>query len=196
MLRSTIGFLAEPASSFLDQGEITLNNTRQRRAQAYGLVSKDDLPFVVHLSVPDKFWVAITEVVGMPELRSDPRFQTRDNRHNNYAELDAIFKEVALSRTRAEWFELLASADVPHGPIHGIGSMFSDPQVGQLRMIHEIDMGDQRPLRQVGPPLAMAGTPLRVSPPAPRHGQHTAEVLREVGYSDADIIRFRDVGVI
>ncbi len=197
MLRSTIGFLAEPASSFLDQGEITLNNTRQRRAQAYGLVARDDLPFVIHLSVPDKFWIAVTNVFGVPNLRTDPRFISRDDRHNNYAELDVIFKEVALSRSRVEWFELLAAADVPHGPIHGIESMFSDPQVGQLRMIHEIEMaGGQRPLRQVGPPVAMDGTPLRVHPPAPNHGQHTAEVLREAGYTDSDVLQLRDSDVI
>lgn len=196
MLRSTIGFLAEQGSSFLDQGEITLNNTRQRRAQAYGLVSMDELSFVIHLSVPEKFWVALTNVIGKPDLQNDPRFMSRDDRHNNYAELDAILKEVALTKPRTEWFALLAAADVPHGPINEIETMFNDPQVSQLRMIHEIDMKDQRPLRQVGPTIQMDGTPLRVEPPAPDHGEHTDELLAEIGYDNAAIEHLRESGVI
>lgn len=196
MLRSTIGFLAEPGSSFLDQGEITLNNTRQRRAQAYGLIASDDLPFVIHLSVPEKFWIALIDVIGQPNLRDDPRFATRDDRHNNYAELDVLLKKVALTKPRAEWFDLLAAADLPHGPINGIEAMFNDPQVSELRMVHETEMDGQRPLRQVGPPMRLDGTPLRVGPPAPDHGQHTDEVLAEIGYSPSDIDRLRDARVL
>jgi len=103
---------------------------------------------------------------------------------------------VALTKSRADWFDLLAAADVPHGPINEIETMFNDPQVSQLRMIHEIDMKDQRPLRQVGPTIEMDGTPLRVEPPAPDHGEHTDELLSEIGYDNAAIGRLREAGVI
>ena len=65
MLRSTLGFLAEPGSSYLDQGEVTVRNTRQRRAQSHGLVASDGLPFAVHMSVPEKFWIAMSEAFGL-----------------------------------------------------------------------------------------------------------------------------------
>jgi formyl-CoA transferase len=197
MLRAIVGLLAEPGSVFLDQGQETISNTRQRRAQAYGVVSSDGLPFVVHMSVPEKFWLAVTEVFGLVELREDPRFIDRMARHDNYAALDEILKRSALTRTRADWFDLLERADVPHGPINGFAEVFDDPQVAELELIETIEMPPgERPLRQVGPSLRLSDTGLRVEPPAPNLGQHTEEVLAESGFSPAEIGSLRDQGVI
>lgn len=196
MLRAVLGFLVEPGSSFLDMGEVTLPTTRQRRAQSYGLVSSDGLPFIVHLSVPDRFWHALLEAMDLRELAGDPRFSTRDGRHDHYQELDEILKERARARTRAEWFAALEAADLPHGPINGFDTVFDDPQVAALGVVEEIDMGDERPLRQVGPPFVLSDTPLRVTPPAPALGQHTDEILTELGRTPEQIRRLRADGVV
>lgn len=197
MLRAMVGLLAEPGSVWLDQGQETVSNTRQRRAQSYGLVSSDGLPFVVHMSVPEKFWLAVTEVFDLLGLREDARFIDRSARHDHYLELDAVLKEAARSRTRDEWFRALAAADVPHGPIHDFTTLFTDPQVEALEMVDEVDLGEgQRPLRQVGPPLRMEGTPLRIDPPAPGLGEHTNEVLAEAGFEPDRIAALRDAGII
>ncbi len=197
MLRAVVGLLAEPGSVYLDQGQETVSNTRQRRAQAYGMVSGDGLPFVVHMSVPEKFWHAVTEVFDLIELREDPRFSDRMARHDNYAVLDRILKAAALRRTRSEWFESLERADVPHGPINGFAEVFEDPQVHELGIVETIDMpGDERPLAQVGPSFLMSETGLRVDPPAPTLGQHTDEILSEIGMSVGEIDRLRSEGVI
>jgi formyl-CoA transferase len=197
MLRSVVGLLAEPGSVFLDQGQTTIANTRQRRAQAYGLVSADDLPFVIHMSVPEKFWIAVTDVFGVADLRQDPRFRDRHARHDHYADLDAVLKEAARAKTRTEWFELLDRADVPHGPINRFEELFDDPQVAELGIIAEVAMPDgARPLRQVGPQFVLGRTPLRVTPPAPGLGEHTGEVLTEFGFDDAEIAALRAAGTI
>lgn len=197
MLRAIIGLLAEPGSVFLDQGNTTVANTRQRRAQAYGLRSSDGLPFVIHMSVPEKFWLAVTEAMGLEHLIEDPRFIDRQARHDHYTELDAVLKEAALSRTRDEWFAILEQADVPHGPINRFEELFDDPQVTVLDIIETIPMpGDERDLIQVGPQFAMSDTPLQSSPPAPGIGEHTTEVLAEFGFTAAEIEDLRANGII
>lgn len=197
MLRSVIGLLAEPGTVFLDQDQVTVSNTRQRRAQAYGLVAADGLPFVVHMSVPEKFWIAVTDAFDLSDLRDDPRFVDRQARHDNYADLDEILKEAALSRPRHEWFAVLGAADVPHGPINGFADLFDEPQVAALGIIEEVDLGDgSRPFRQVGPMIRMSETPLRVEPPAPLLGADTVDVLASLGIEADEIRALADDGVI
>ncbi len=197
MLRAVVGLLAEPGSVFLDQGQDTMSNTRQRRAQAYGLVSADRRPFVVHMSVPEKFWLAVTEVFDLVDLRDDERFVDRMARHDNYSALDEILKEAALRRTRAEWFELLELADVPHGPINGFAEVFDDPQVAELGLVETVEMAPgERPLTQVGPSLRLSDNALRVGPPAPGLGQHTDQVLQEAGFTESEVAALRTEGVI
>lgn len=197
MLRAVVGLLAEPGTVFLDQDQVTVANTRQRRAQAYGLVSSDGLAFVIHMSVPEKFWVAVTAAFDLDHLRADPRFADRQARHDNYEELDRILKEAARTRTRAEWFETLDAVDVPHGPINGFDDLFDDEQVAAMGMVEEVDMGEGvRPFRQVGPMIRMSDTPLVVDPPAPGLGQHTREVLTAAGLGEDEIDALVADGVV
>ena len=197
MLSVMLGFLVEPGSVFLDMGEVTVPNTRQRRAQAYGAVSSDGLPFVIHMSVPEKFWLAVIDAIGRPDLRQDPRFSDRDARHDHYAELDGIFKEAFGAKTRDEWFSILEAADIPHAPIHGFDTVFDDPQVEHLGVVTEIDMPDgQRPLRQVGPPISLSDTPVVADTRAPLLGEHTREVLTEAGITAEDIEALAEAGAI
>lgn len=197
MMRAVLGFLAEPGTAYLDQGLETVANTRQRRAQAYGLVSADGLPFVVHMSVPDKFWQAVTEAFGLEALRDDPRFVDRSARHDHYQELEVLLKTAALTRSRADWFQILTEADVPHGPINGFGQVFEDPQIAELGLVDTLEMpAPQRPLVQVGPPVELSEHGLRVWPPAPALGEHTLEVLTEFGFDTAEIEALRGGGVV
>ncbi|MDH3499462.1 MAG: CoA transferase [Acidimicrobiia bacterium] len=197
MLRAVLGFLVESGSTFLDQGEATDSTTRQRRAQSYGLVSSDGAPFVIHMSVPEKFWIAATDAFGLAELRSDPRFIDRQARHDNYFELDALLKTAAATRTLSAWFEILEAADLPHGRINGFDTVFDDPQVRELGIVETIGMPDgQRPLTQVGAPFSLSDTPLRVAPPAPTLGQDTVAILDELGYTGEEVDHLRRSGVI
>ncbi len=197
MLRAVLGFLVESGSTYLDQGEATDATTRQRRAQSYGLVSSDEVPFVLHMSVPEKFWLATTEAFDLPGLRDDPRFIDRQARHDHYFELADILRRRARERPLAEWFDLLDAADLPHGRINGFDSVFDDPAVQELGVVETVDMPNrERPLRQVGPAFRMSETPLRITPPAPVHGEHTDAILDALGYSYAEIEDLRARGVI
>ena len=141
--------------------------------------------------------MCLTDAIGRPELRDDPRFATRSARHDHYTDLDAVLKEAALEKTRDEWFAVLAAADIPHAAINGFEDLFEDPQVAHLGVVERIDMADgSRPLTQVGPPIRLGTTPLRVTPTAPRLSEHTDEVLAEVGYDGDEIARMRADGTV
>ena len=149
------------------------------------------------MSVPEKFWVATTDAFDVAELRSDPRFGDRQSRHDNYDELAIELRQAAVRRPRSEWFEILAAADIPHAPINGFDAIFDDPQVEAMGIVERIDMpGGERPLTQVGPPFRLTDTPLRVTPPAPSHGQHTDAILNDMGFSQAEIAAMHEDGVV
>lgn len=167
MLASLLGFLTESATSYLETGRVPRWNSRQRRAQAYAIVDRDGRPFVLHLSVPEKFWVGLTDVIGRPDLREDPRFIDRQARFENYADLDRELKAAMRTRTREEWSELLAVHDVPHAAMLQLDEVLEQPQVKALGL--QVDIPEQwdptQVLRTIRPALAMSATPLAL-----RHG--------------------------
>lgn len=182
MLGAVLGFITEAATTYLDTGEVTHRDTRQRRAQAYGLSAKDDLPFVVHMSVPEKFWIALTEAMGLAHLRDDPRFEHRSGRYEHYDELDSLLKEAARTRTRREWMEILAEADVPHSPVNSLEEVFSEAQVEAMAMVEEVPtQPGSRPMKLAGRFATLVDTPITTRRLAPRHGEHTNEILRQLG---------------
>lgn len=172
MLAAAIGFLAEPALNVLDTGEVTHANTRQRRAQSYGVLDRDGRPFVVHLSVPEKFWIGLTEVIGQPELRDDPRFATRQGRYDNYAELDLVLRDAMVAKTREEWFRMLEAHDVPHAPVNDMGEVFEDEQVQFMDLVREVPVPGWEPMRSPRPPVRFSRTDADLTRSAPLLGQH------------------------
>jgi formyl-CoA transferase len=127
-----------------------------------------------------KLWQKLCEAIGRPELVEDPRFATNDDRMANRPEL---VRELDLSgRTTDEWVETLIAAGVPCGPIHDYRQVFEDEHTQAREMEVEMDG-----VRMLGIPVKMSGTPGAIRRTAPEVGEHTAEVLREAGFSDSEI---------
>lgn len=131
-----------------------------------------------------------------PELFEDARFVNGRERLKRRPELtDEIEKRLA-KRTAAEWVEVLTEFGVPAGPVLNVEECFANEQVQTLPVVADVDhpiLGHQRLL---GPGVNMERTQPRVSSPTPEHGQHTDEVLHELGYSAEDIARFHTEGVV
>ncbi len=141
-------------------------------------------------------WERIAEVLGHPEWRDDPRYATNSARIANRSALVAAMNEVLATRTRAEWVAAFDAAGVPVGPVHTIGEAVGHPQMQARGMIVETDHPQAGPTKSLGCPIHFSDTPTRITRPAPLLGEHTRELLREYGYTDAGIDALVAAGVV
>jgi crotonobetainyl-CoA:carnitine CoA-transferase CaiB-like acyl-CoA transferase len=137
------------------------------------------------------------EAADARHLLDDPDYATGAARSKNRKALNAAIAEITKKRPSAYWIDLLNEVGVPCGPIYTIDRVFADPQVEHLEMSRPIDHPRLGPIRVVGQAINMTATPepaeLR---PTPDLGEHTGEVLRELGLSDGAIADMRARGVV
>ena len=169
MLGSVLGFLGEAVTSAGETGRSIEPNTRQRRAQAYGAVAGDGRAFVVHLSVPDKFWQALCRAMERPDWLADPRLADRTLRYENYAILEDLIRYQALTKPRDVWFEAFTANDLPHAPMNTLLDLRDDPQIAAMGLLEALPMPG-RPMTVVGSPVTFSGTPVGAARPAPLLG--------------------------
>jgi len=141
-------------------------------------------------------WERIADVLGHPEWRDDARFATNTARMNHRDALVEAMNAVLRKRTRAEWLARLDAAGVPAGPVHSLAEALTHPQTHARGMVVDLVHPQAGATRAIGCPVHFSETPAHVERPAPLLGQHTRDVLREAGYSDAEIEAFAAAGVI
>ena len=132
-------------------------------------------------------WKRLVEVIEQPELAGDPRFTDNAARMQNLPALIEILTGRFRTRTTSDWLARLETAGVPAGPVQSIGEMLTDPQVLAREMVVEVEHSRLGKMKTLGPPVKFSATPGSVRRGAPQLGQHTHEVLKEYGYSEAQI---------
>ncbi len=129
----------------------------------------------------DNHWVLLCQIMGRPELGTDPRFASNALRVKHCAEVRALIAAWAENRTTAEGVAALAER-VPMGPVNTAREMFEDPHVRARGMLVDVEVpGDNPPLTVAGPAIKMTETPPGIRRRAPTLGEHTGEILREIG---------------
>jgi crotonobetainyl-CoA:carnitine CoA-transferase CaiB-like acyl-CoA transferase len=136
----------------------------------------------------DKQWQNFFRIIGQEErLTTDPIFMTHSQRAANIDAVYAFVAEMMATKSTAEWVGLLEAADIPAAPLHTVRSLLEDPHMTDVGFFKSIDHPSEGRLRAMDVPGSWSACEPGVRTPAPQLGEHTAQVLREAGLSDAEI---------
>lgn len=196
LLRASISFVSENAARYFETGHVPRRKHRTTTAGVFAFEDQDGLPFVLHMSSPDKFWNGLFNVVGKPEWAEDPRFNNRKGRIANYDTLVAQLEPIFRRGRREQWLQRLLENDVPAAPINTLDEVFADPQVKTYGFPTEVEHPKMGKMKLVGNAVSMSRTPPTIDRPPPILGEDTEEILKSLGYDAATINSFRDKGVI
>ena len=140
-----------------------------------------------------KIWERFCNAIEAPELIKNPDYATGAARLKNRDALNAEIDRHTAKRSSTDWIERFNTAGVPSGPIYAIDQMFADPQVKHVRMAQPVKSST---LTLVGQPVTLSRTPSKLVAAPPAMGQHTAAVLKEIGYSAKQIAALRKANAI
>src|SRR6202795_2385119 len=140
----------------------------------------------VFIFAQQQMWHPLLRAIGREDLIGDARYETADARWRNKAEVDALVEAWTMERGKHDVTKILAGAGVPCGACLDTGEVLSDPHLLARDMIVELEHPVRGRYVTVGNPIKLSASPTKITP-APHLGEHRREVLRELGYSEADI---------
>ncbi|MEM8647152.1 MAG: CoA transferase [Pseudomonadota bacterium] len=143
--------------------------------------------FICMLAYTDKQWERFWEIAGRQELGSDPRFATMRARSQNIDALYSIAGEVLETRSTAEWLDILKTAEIPCGPVNRLEDLTQDEQLVSTGFFRAQSHPTEGELTALDTGFRLNGEALPVRQHQPGLGEHGAEVLKELGYSEQDV---------
>jgi crotonobetainyl-CoA:carnitine CoA-transferase CaiB-like acyl-CoA transferase len=196
LLRASLAFLSENATRYFEDREVPRRAHRTHHAGVFAFEDRAGKAFVLHLSSPDKFWHGLFEVVGKKEWVDDPRFVNRKARIENYEELSMALKQIFREGDRDDWIRRLRERDVPCAPLNTLDEVFQDPQVREYGFPVEIEHPRMGKVQLVGSGIELSRTPPSLKTAPPMLGEHTDQILCELGFDQNAIEQLRQKGVL
>ncbi len=154
-----------------------------------------DKPILIGIA-NDNLWRRFCAAVGRDALADDTRFRTNADRVGHKAETVGLVQEIVRTRNCADWVTLLTELGVPCAPINSLEDVLAHPHTAARGIVLDYDHPVLGLLKTIAQPVQFNGEVRGVTSPPPMHGQHSREVLRELGYTDTDIARLAEAGVI
>ena len=180
MMSTMISMFAFLASDYLATGQLPRKTGNDHPiASPYGLFTASDGEIAVAPST-EAILRRLLAILGIEEILELPKFRTNDQRLVHRPELNQLINQRLSSDTQANWISRLNAAGVPCGKVQDIGEALADPQMVHQEMVIEIEHPGHGAVKMLGFPVKLSKTPCLVRHPAPKHGEHTAEILAEL----------------
>jgi len=196
LLESMVGMLGFQAVRYLNGGGVPPPAGNHHPINApYGVYRTRD-GYIILGATGEKRWRQFCKLLGAPEWVDDPRFATNGDRFSHREELTRLIEERLQAHTSEEWEQILNEHGIPCGPIYRMDQALEHPQVRHRQMVVELPHPQLGTVRLLGLPVKFSATPGAIRRAPPLLGEHTDEVLREIGLSEADLARLRANGVI
>jgi len=165
----------------------------------YNLYETKDGGFITIGCIEPWLWENLCREIGRKELipfQFQRKHFSQPPDGDRWQEVSSYLKEIFLTKTRDEWFELLSQKDIPINKVYSMSEVFTDPQVLHRQMVIEVEHPSQGKVKQVGIFVKLSDTPGKVRSLSPILGEHTDEVLTRLGYNKQRINELRQRGTI
>ncbi len=196
LLQSQIFMLDFQAARWLMQGEVApqAGNEHPTSVPTNRYPTKDG---AINIAVAgDQIWRRLCGALGRQDWIGDESLATNSKRKARRDELNAAISGIVKERTSAEWVDVLTEAGVPCGPIYRIDEMFDDPQVRHLGIAQPLSTEPFGETRALAQPFQLSRTPSEFAASPPTRGQHTIEILEEIGVDKGDIAALQEQSVV
>jgi crotonobetainyl-CoA:carnitine CoA-transferase CaiB-like acyl-CoA transferase len=196
LMDSIIAILTYQAGNYLATGKAPnrVGNRHPMITPYESFETKDG--YVIFAVGNQRLWENFVKVLGKPELNDDSRFADMKSRNQHPAELKAIIEELTRQKNTEEWVNVMEAAGVPCGRIRTIDQVLTDPHVQIREMVVEQEHPLAGTIKLIGVPTKLSLTPGAITMPPPTLGQHTDEILSNLGYDAGKIAAWREKGVV